>query len=521
MIFNGAAPGFGLEPGGLWLVLARSVSVAGLLQLFGVLIFRQWVCPSALARATASERAVLNAALTRSVALSLALAIGGLLLWLPLQSADIASVGTLTATLAAIPSVLRDTRFGHVLLAQFACLTAATMLWRAMRPWSALLLAGAALVLHAGHSHAASMQPLLPVLIGSDIIHLLAAGGWLGALLPLLAMVRIGTPVIGAAMCRYYSPLGKLCVTALLASAVVQFGEMIGGVPRLVGTGYGWLALAKMALFAVLFACAWRNRYRLAPGLRASDPQPSRRALIRSIGWQTAAGVAVVFAASMLSQLPPAMHTQPVWPFTEQFSLVTINEDADLRDEVLQASALLLVVIAMAGLGVAQLLGRLGRHRWPGVLAIALAIPLAVVQAGHLDLLFVPAGPESFYTSPTGFSAESIAAGATLYTQNCVSCHGSTGRGDGLVAHTLPIPPADLTAPHLWAHTDGELFGWIAHGMANPRGGLAMPGFSDHLSDDDIWALIDFIRARNPATPHDSAGRPIPPPDRTTMHHDM
>jgi hypothetical protein len=61
----------------------------------------------------------------------------------------------------------------------------------------------------------------------------------------------------------------------------------------------------------------------------------------------------------------------------------------------------------------------------------------------------------------------------------------------------LPLPPADLTAEHLWNHSDGELFWWLSHGIDAPRGGLAMPGFADSLSEDDRWALIDYMRAHN------------------------
>jgi hypothetical protein len=46
-------------------------------------------------------------------------------------------------------------------------------------------------------------------------------------------------------------------------------------------------------------------------------------------------------------------------------------------------------------------------------------------------------------------------------------------------------------------HSDGELFWWLAHGIEAPNGGLAMPGFADALTDDERWALIDYIRAKN------------------------
>ena len=59
------------------------------------------------------------------------------------------------------------------------------------------------------------------------------------------------------------------------------------------------------------------------------------------------------------------------------------------------------------------------------------------------------------------------------------------------------MPPADLTAAHLWMHSDGELFWWLGHGIEAPEGGLAMPGFAAILTEDDRWHLIDYIRAHN------------------------
>ena len=119
-------------------------------------------------------------------------------------------------------------------------------------------------------------------------------------------------------------------------------------------------------------------------------------------------------------------------------------------------------------------------------------------------------------SSPTGFSASSIASGADLYPQYCARCHGAVGRGDGPDAKGLPVPPADLTAEHLWAHSDGELFWWLSHGIDAPEGGLAMPGFSDALYEDERWDLIDYIRAHNAGLVLSRTGGwspPVPAPD--------
>jgi len=128
----------------------------------------------------------------------------------------------------------------------------------------------------------------------------------------------------------------------------------------------------------------------------------------------------------------------------------------------------------------------------------------------------VPAYPTSFYTSLTDFDATGIAQAAQLYAQDCIACHGAEGRGDGPLGKTLDIPPADLTAEHLWMHPDGELYWYLSHGMDAPRGGLSMPGFAAVLDSDARWEMIDFLRARNAGDAMNASGtwpHPIQAPE--------
>jgi len=153
------------------------------------------------------------------------------------------------------------------------------------------------------------------------------------------------------------------------------------------------------------------------------------------------------------------------------------------------------------------------------------ALLLGWFASTHLDLLLVPAYPTSFYTSPTGFTGASIVSGAKLFADNCTACHGAEGRGDGPQAKGMAIAPpnitpADLTAQHLFGHSDGELFWWLSHGMEGPDGNLVMPGFADQLDDDDRWALIDYIRAHNAGLAMRMTGnwpQPMAAPDMTAM----
>jgi mono/diheme cytochrome c family protein len=259
-------------------------------------------------------------------------------------------------------------------------------------------------------------------------------------------------------------------------------------VPGLVGTAYGWVVLVKLGLFAVLLGFAAANRYRFAPAL-AQGQRAARQRLMRSLALQTAAGLAMVVAAAVLSDLPPAMHGQALWPFRQRFSLDTVHEDPDFMREVLEAAA------ALGGAGIVVLATLVWRRFRLASAAVAAVVAWFAVP--HFSLLLVDAYPTSFYRSPTGFSAEAIVDGAGLFAGNCVACHGVHGAGDGVAAKSLKVPPADLTAPHLWMHADGELFWWLSHGIRSPEGAAAMPGFAGRLDEDQRWDLIDYIRANN------------------------
>jgi mono/diheme cytochrome c family protein len=138
--------------------------------------------------------------------------------------------------------------------------------------------------------------------------------------------------------------------------------------------------------------------------------------------------------------------------------------------------------------------------RWRRYRLPALAITVAIIlrRAPVLALLITEAYPTSFQTSPTGFTAASITHGQALFLKNCVTCHGPEGEGNGPAAG-LDIKPADLTLPHVQMHSDGTMFWWLSHGIDDPDGRQAMPGFAAFLSDEDRWDLIDYVRAHNAA----------------------
>lgn len=472
----------------LALTAARAVQLAAVLTVFGACVFQAIVAPFPIAR-------VLRPALI-VVAVSA-------VVWLGLQAAALADAPTVARAVAAIPATLLQTRFGHALLYRLALIALAAVAAATGRVGLASVLAGAGLVVPVIAGHAGGEDEPVALVVAAS--HMLAAGAWLGGLVPLRLAMGADEGRQAALAARRFSPLGFVCVAVLAATAFWQGRALIGGLAGLVGTEYGRVALVKLGLLAGLLGLAAFHRWVLTPALGAGSPG-ALRIMRRSLLVETVLGICVVAAASTLASLPPGAHEQPDWPFASRPSLVALAEP-EIRHEVAWAVVALggAILVAVAGIAV-------WRVRWP---ALAGAVVIAWFAVPHLRPLLIEAYPTSFYVSPTGFAADSIATGAVLFAANCTRCHGADGRGDGPDGKGLTIPPADLTADHLWDHADGELFWWLTHGMESPEGGLAMPGFAATLSEDARWALIDYIRAHNAGVARRALGswfRPTPAP---------
>lgn len=102
--------------------------------------------------------------------------------------------------------------------------------------------------------------------------------------------------------------------------------------------------------------------------------------------------------------------------------------------------------------------------------------------------------------------AEIVALGQIIYAETCASCHGvnlegepnwQTRGSDGL----LPAPPHDETG-HTWHHPDQVLFDITRIGLARAANlenyETAMPAYEGVLTDDEIIAVLSFIKNRWP-----------------------
>ena len=126
---------------------------------------------------------------------------------------------------------------------------------------------------------------------------------------------------------------------------------------------------------------------------------------------------------------------------------------------------------------------------------------LALAGAAFLSLAAAPAASRLKPDDPTV-----VARGQQVYAAECAACHGAQLQGapnwrvpgpDGL----LPAPPHDATG-HTWHHDGETLFRLTKYGVArlinDPDYVSNMPVYEDVLSDDEIIAVLSYIKSTWP-----------------------
>lgn len=133
--------------------------------------------------------------------------------------------------------------------------------------------------------------------------------------------------------------------------------------------------------------------------------------------------------------------------------------------------------------------------------ACSLSVLGVAVAATPFVLSSVPARA-FFHDTPD------IEGGRAIYAARCASCHGANleGQPDWQSARedgTYPAPPHDETG-HTWHHGDAMLRDYIRRGGQAVLDDMGvdftsgMPGFGDELTENDIEAVLAYIRSTWP-----------------------
>ena len=303
----------------LGLVVARLLHYAAVTTLAGVSFFPLYAYAFAEPKELSRRR---QAVLLSASAASL---LGGML-WFVFSVANMSGTLTDVADHEVLWTVLNETTFGGVWMARMllAVLIVGVTAVRpsrigiAGRDLVTAFLAAVLLASLAGTGHAQIEEGWTKIVhIASDAAHLLAAGAWLGGLVPLGFILDYargdGEPFVDVDwVLLRFSSMGYVAVAMLIVSGLVNSWFLVGSVSSLLKTPYGQILLGKLTLFAAMLALAVANRFWLVPRMietREDSGEPAGwlgRLRYHVFGEQFL-GLLVLLAVSILGTMRPAV----------------------------------------------------------------------------------------------------------------------------------------------------------------------------------------------------------------------
>ncbi len=116
----------------------------------------------------------------------------------------------------------------------------------------------------------------------------------------------------------------------------------------------------------------------------------------------------------------------------------------------------------------------------------------AIAERGRLGTSTATAAVLMVFSLAFAVTPSYAQGAADIYSQQCVSCHGAKGKGDGAAGQYLNPKPSDFAVS-----LKGKSDDWIAKAITS--GGPAvgespiMPAFSS-LTGDQVKALVDYVK---------------------------
>jgi copper resistance protein D len=287
------------------LAICRFAHFLAAMLAFGMSVYLRAYAPERLrlALSPAARRVALIASL---VAFITAIA------WLTLESAAMADDWSAALDPEAIAAVLTDTAFGHAWSLHLALATAlvAVVAFGPRARWGPTALASAALLASLGLVGHATMQIGVEGVVhrANHAVHLLAAGAWIGGLVPFALCLRayerddLRRDTVRAMAA--FSFWGQLIVAAIVLTGVVNIALTSHHPPLPPTTPYRALLVAKLVIVAIMISLALVNRFVLAPRLKTSA---NALATLRATSLaEIALGCVVVALVSVFALLDPA-----------------------------------------------------------------------------------------------------------------------------------------------------------------------------------------------------------------------
>ena len=154
------------------------------------------------------------------------------------------------------------------------------------------------------------------LLMTAQALHMLAAGAWLGGLLPLVLILwrcnregNVATLDDLAFVLSRFSVMGAAVVGTIAATGVVSAFLIVRDLHALLAAPYGRILIAKICVFLLMTGLAADNRWRLSSVIRSPVRSPAIFAtvefLARNVAIEIAFGAVVLVLVSLLGTLSP------------------------------------------------------------------------------------------------------------------------------------------------------------------------------------------------------------------------
>ena len=213
-----------------------------------------------------------------------------------------------------LSGMVMQTAWGRAWMLQVVGITILTIGLLAMRrrgsgtTWAVAALAAVLLALSiALASHAGATGSALATVL--DVVHVIAAGGWMGGL---AMLVLVGFPVArtggrsdaGAHMARLvhaFTPTALACAALLLFTGVSASWRNLETLGAFTGSRYGRVLLVKLALLVVAAGIGFYNFRRARPRLGASGDDATVRRAMRA---ELAVGTMILLVTAVLVAIP-------------------------------------------------------------------------------------------------------------------------------------------------------------------------------------------------------------------------
>jgi putative copper resistance protein D len=288
------------------LIICRILQDVSSVLLWGTYAYLSTLVPSDLAQTIGRH-------LEAFKLVAIAIAVGTTFAALPLEASRLGDGWGDASDLTVIQNIVLETNIGHAWLVQAIAVIALVMtVCLVLRRQQAItaLCAGLLLGCRALMGHSVMGEGAVGALLQLNfLVHVLSAGAWLGALVPLLLIIRQLSKQshdheVAVVALRRFSIAGQVMVALAVFTGLLNTALILGRLPLEWSQPYQLLLFAKIFIVGVMILIALINRYVILPRIKLGF-RPAAHLLLRTTTIELALGFGALVLVNLFGAFDP------------------------------------------------------------------------------------------------------------------------------------------------------------------------------------------------------------------------